>query len=162
MNVDVGADASTRCFRATRRGPKISWARRHCLVPHCGGGVHARRVLLRGARGAIPSVGRRLPIHETGEPHAAATVTTSARWQLIEGPSWLCQAFGNPAGLVVGINLMIDYHIGAAAIARSFAGYLANIVATVQSHLGATPSPANQIARSVATWPTSRPRYSRT
>jgi basic amino acid/polyamine antiporter, APA family len=39
--------------------------------------------------------------------------------------------FGNPIALVVGLNLLFDYHIGAAAIARSFAGYLSNVLATV-------------------------------
>jgi APA family basic amino acid/polyamine antiporter len=41
------------------------------------------------------------------------------------------QVFGNPAALVVGLNLLFDYHIGAAAIARSFAGYLGNVLETL-------------------------------
>ena len=36
-------------------------------------------------------------------------------------------AFGNPVALCVAINLLFDYHIGAAAIARSFCGYLRNL-----------------------------------
>jgi hypothetical protein len=33
--------------------------------------------------------------------------------------------------LVVGLNLLIDYHVGAAAIARSFAGYLRQLAAAL-------------------------------
>jgi basic amino acid/polyamine antiporter, APA family len=40
------------------------------------------------------------------------------------------KVFGRPAAAVVGMNLLFDYHIGAAAIARSFAGYLRNLVSS--------------------------------
>lgn len=41
--------------------------------------------------------------------------------------------FGQRPALVVGINLLFDYHIGAAAIARSFTAYLFNLLQGVQA-----------------------------
>lgn len=41
------------------------------------------------------------------------------------------RTFGARASLVVGVNLLCDYHVGAAAIARSFAGYLYDLVIAI-------------------------------
>eukprot|EP00618_Florenciella_parvula_P014494 CAMPEP_0119520022 /NCGR_PEP_ID=MMETSP1344-20130328/36149_1 /TAXON_ID=236787 /ORGANISM="Florenciella parvula, Strain CCMP2471" /LENGTH=233 /DNA_ID=CAMNT_0007557865 /DNA_START=160 /DNA_END=857 /DNA_ORIENTATION=+ len=41
------------------------------------------------------------------------------------------RTFGTRASLVVGVNLLCDYHVGAAAIARSFAGYLYDLIIAI-------------------------------
>ena len=41
------------------------------------------------------------------------------------------QALGQPWALIVAVNLLFDYHIAAASIARAFSGYLRNLIVAV-------------------------------
>ena len=43
--------------------------------------------------------------------------------------------FGEVVAIVTGVNLLIDYHVGAASIARSLVGYFAQLCKDVHIHL---------------------------
>ena len=56
----------------------------------------------------------------------------ASRWPTSGGAYLFTKkVFGAPWSLVIGLNLLIDYHVGAAAIARSFAGYLRKLAGSL-------------------------------